>query len=147
MSKSAAAARYPSQSTPVEAPMAWTKSPPELIERFRMVAPGGPLAVEKQMFGYPAAFVNGHMFLGLHQSDLILRLSAEAQVEARAAGATDFTPMEGRPMRNFVTLPAAIIADDAAFRSWVGRAYAETAAMPPKEAKPAKPRKTAANRA
>jgi hypothetical protein len=28
-------------------------------------------AQRRQMFGYPAAFVNGHLFAGLHQSNLV----------------------------------------------------------------------------
>lgn len=116
--------------------MAWEKSPTELVERFRNVAPGGPMAVEKQMFGYPAAFVNGHMFMGLHEHRFTMRLSEAAQAEVRALGATDFTPMEGRSMKNFVVLPDAVVKDEEQLRAWVACAYAEAEAMPPKEAKP-----------
>ena len=34
----------------------------------------GPPAVARQIFGYPAGFVNGNMFMGLHQENLVLRL-------------------------------------------------------------------------
>ena len=44
---------------------AFTKSPPELVERFRTVLDGHPEAERKQMFGYPAAFVGGNLATGL----------------------------------------------------------------------------------
>lgn len=40
------------------------------------------------MFGYPACFVNGHIFMGLYREDMIVRLSEEDRKYAFAiAGA------------------------------------------------------------
>jgi TfoX/Sxy family transcriptional regulator of competence genes len=52
------------------------------------------------MFGYPAVFVNGNLFAGLHQENFILRLS-EAHRTALCSqhGAQLFEPMPGRRMR------------------------------------------------
>ncbi len=126
--------------------MAWDKSPAELVERFKGVAPGGPEAVEKPMFGYPAAFVRGYMFMGLFADTFIVRLSPEGIVAAKAAGAADFSPQEGRTMKNYVSLPAEVVADDVQLRSWVARAYAEALALPPKESKPKAPKAKPASR-
>jgi hypothetical protein len=52
--------------------MKWRESPPELVETFDTVLP--PPAERRLMFGYPAAFVNGNMFMGLWQEHLVLRL-------------------------------------------------------------------------
>lgn len=54
--------------------MASEKSPPELVDRFQSVAPGGPEAVERKMFGYPAAFVGGNHFMALHEQRFVVRL-------------------------------------------------------------------------
>src|SRR5205823_5011727 len=48
-------------------------SPPKLIALFDDVVPGPP-AERRKMFGYPAAFVNGHLFMGLFEDVLMLRL-------------------------------------------------------------------------
>ncbi|MCW3044661.1 MAG: hypothetical protein JWL57_2819 [Actinobacteria bacterium] len=61
----------------------WTKSPPELVEVFEAVFPGPP-AVARQMFGYPAGFVNGNMFMGLHQHNMVLRLPDGPRAELLA---------------------------------------------------------------
>lgn len=43
--------------------MAWKKPAPETIATFEAVLPGAP-AERRMMFGYPAAFVNGNVFMG-----------------------------------------------------------------------------------
>jgi len=47
--------------------MEWRKSPQHLIETFNSVVPGPPV-VPRKMFGYPAAFVNGNLFMSLFQT-------------------------------------------------------------------------------
>lgn len=70
--------------------MAWQKSSPELIARFDACLPDDPLVERRQMFGYPCAFVNGNMFVGLHEQNLIMRLDEagreRATAQARAEG-------------------------------------------------------------
>ena len=116
-----------------ERPMpSFTKSPPELVERFRSVLAGYPDAHQKPMFGFPAAFVGGNMATSLFREDWVVRLP-DAEIEAaRAAGAGAFEPMPGKPMKGFVTIPRAEVADDAALRGWVERGLARAASMPPK---------------
>ena len=70
----------------------WSKSPPALVEVFEAVFPGSP-AVARQMFGYPAGFVNGNMFMGLHQENMVLRLPDGPRAELLAIeGAATFEP-------------------------------------------------------
>lgn len=38
-----------------------------LIHLFDAVLPFGPEIERRKMFGYPAAFLNSHLFAGLHQ--------------------------------------------------------------------------------
>jgi hypothetical protein len=80
--------------------MAWKKSPPELVQRFEKVA--ASLGTERRkMFGYPASFVHGNMFAGLHEDRFVLRLGEEHLAEAMRAGARAFEPMPGRPMKGW----------------------------------------------
>ena len=111
----------------------FSKSPPELVERFSAVLDGYPDAVRKQMFGYPAAFVGGNMATGLFRDRWVVRLP-EGEIEAaKAAGAGSFEPVPGKPMKAFVAIPDADVADDAAIRRWVERGLALAGSMPAKK--------------
>ena len=109
----------------------WKKSPPALIDAFAAALAALPQAERRQMFGYPCAFVNGHMAVGLHEDRLIARVPNEA----------DRRPcvILGRRMKSY----AAIELDEAlapqAMALWVGRAVEFTATMAPKPPKPIKP--------
>jgi hypothetical protein len=111
----------------------FSKSPPELIERFGRVLDGYPDVVRKKMFGYPAAFVGGNMATGLFADRWVVRLP-DAEVEpAKSAGASSFEPMPGKPMKSFVVIPIADVGDDAAIRRWVERGLAHAASLPAKK--------------
>jgi TfoX/Sxy family transcriptional regulator of competence genes len=113
----------------------WTKSPPELVEVFEAVFPGPP-AVARQMFGYPAGFVNGNMFMGLHQHNMVLRLPDGPRAELLAMeGAATFEPMAGRPMKEYVVVPAILLAVPEDLEAWVAKALAHGASLPAKAAK------------
>jgi hypothetical protein len=111
----------------------FTKSPPELVERFASVMDRYPDAQRKKMFGYPAAFVDGNMATGLFAEQWVVRLPDPEIGEAKAAGAGSFEPMPGRPMKAFVVIPVADVADDAAIASWVERGLAHAASLPAKK--------------
>jgi hypothetical protein len=87
-----------------------TKSPPELIQAFESVMPGPP-EVARQMFGYPAGFVNDNMFMGLFPESMIPRLAEPSQGQLlKLDGAQIFEPMQGRPVKEYVAVPPAVIA-------------------------------------
>jgi hypothetical protein len=111
----------------------FTKSPPELVERFTAVLDRYPDAVRKKMFGYPAAFVGGNMATGLFAEQWVVRLPDAEIADAKAAGAEGFEPMPGRAMKAFVVIPATDVADDAAIARWVERGLAHAASMPAKK--------------
>jgi len=113
--------------------MKWRKSPPELIALFAEIMPGPP-AEPRQMFGYPAGFVNGNMFGGLYQDSLVLRLSDGDRAAFLALpGARVFEPMPGRPMREYVVAPPALLARKPELRDWIGRALKYGASLAPKK--------------
>ena len=113
----------------------WRKAPPELIEVFESVFPGPP-AVARQMFGYPAGFVNGNMFMGLLQEEMNLRLGPADRSELLAMeGASVFEPMPGRPMAEYVKVPPSLLANADELEAWVAKALAYGASLPLKAAK------------
>lgn len=118
----------------------WNKSSAQLAETFQAAVPDGPGVERRQMFGYPCAFVNGNMFTGLHEERLIVRLPEQQRAELLALdGAAVFEPMKGRPMREYVVVPPAILDDETTLRTWMRRARDYAASLPAKVKKSAKP--------
>ena len=111
---------------------AWRKAPPELVDRFVAAVAGVEGLEQRQMFGYPAAFMGGNMVTGLHQDSWIVRLGQDERSSLAEQGWKTFSPMPGRPMREYLALPAAVAADPEAARSWVERAAAYGRSLPPK---------------
>jgi len=117
--------------------MAWRKSPQQLIETFSSTLPSDPRVEPRKMFGYLAAFVNGNLFAGLHQESFILRLPrGDREKLLRDHGAKIFEPMAGRPMREYVVLPEALLADRAAVGALLARSLAYAAELPAKTKAP-----------
>lgn len=114
--------------------MKWRKPSEELIKLFEEVTPGPP-AIAKKMFGFPAAFVNGNMFMGLHQEDMILRLPEGSRAELLKMNARIFEPMPGRPMREYVVVPPSLLRDRNKLSSWVQKALEYGSSLPPKAGK------------
>jgi len=115
--------------------MAWTKSPKSLVDLFEVSLPESPGLQRRQMFGYPVAFVNGHMCAGLFQDTAFIRPPPAARAELEAEGARPFEPMAGRPLRDYLTLPETVMEDEERFGAFVSVACAFTAGLPPKPPK------------
>jgi TfoX/Sxy family transcriptional regulator of competence genes len=102
------------------------------MARFDAALPDDPACARRQMFGCPAAFVNGNMFACLHQENVIVRLDADARAALQRAGGQAFEPLPGRIMREYLALPAAMLGDPRRLRRWLGRAFAHAGSLPPK---------------
>src|SRR5260221_13681700 len=111
---------------------AWKKSPQSLIDTFAAALPDDPRLERRAMFGYPCTFVGGNMCTGLHQEDMIVRLDEEEREKLVRGGARIFEPMKGRPMKEDVVVPAAILADGKKLRALVTRSLAYALSLPPK---------------
>jgi TfoX/Sxy family transcriptional regulator of competence genes len=132
--------------------MKWKKPPPDLVDFFASMMPGPP-AVPRKMFGYPAGFINGNLFMSLFQDDMILRLpESQRQEMLKKEGAKSFEPMPGRPMREYVAVPPDLLADSRELGSWVLRSLEYASSLKPKssakksKAASAKPEKSASAR-
>ena len=119
--------------------MAWKKAPPAVVAAFEALVPKRPDVQRRQMFGYPAAFVNGRMFAGLHEDRLVLRLDDQAIAAAKRRGATDFEAMAGRAMKGWVAVPRRLLEDEDVVRGWIESAFGHVASTPAK--KPRRPRR------
>jgi len=114
----------------------WRKSSPELIALFESVAPDQPGVEARKMFGWPARFVNGNMFTGLHEETLIMRLSEEDRTAfLKSKGASIFEPMPGRKMQEYVVAPDAMVREPEELRKWLQKSLAYASALPAKAAK------------
>jgi TfoX/Sxy family transcriptional regulator of competence genes len=109
------------------------KASPAAVERFESLLPSGPEVTVKNMFGQPAAFVAGHMFMGVFGAQVFVRLSEEDLASvAKIPGVRPFEPMPGRPMRAYAVLPEALLLKPGAAAPWVKKSIAYARGLPPK---------------
>src|SRR5436853_357761 len=109
----------------------FTKAPPEVVARFARATEGLGGVEQRKMFGYPAAFAGGNMMACVFQDRIMLRLSPSDRAAALALpGAKLFEPMPGRPMKEYVELPASTKPAD--FAKWVDRSLAYVKSLPPR---------------
>ena len=109
------------------------RSPPELVARFDAVAERFPIAQRRKMFGYPALFVGGNLVTGLFADTWMVRLAADDLAKLLAVpGAAPFSPMPGRTMKGYATLPPDVVADDGALDGWLARAIEFGKTLPAK---------------
>jgi len=116
--------------------MEWKKAPQELVD-FIMDKMKDKNCDYKKMFGYPAYFFNGNMFVGVHGDKLFLRLSVAdtAEIKKDCPSVTAFEPMPGRAMKGYVVLPKSLYSDNKAFNDWLGKSMKYAAELPPKKTK------------
>jgi TfoX/Sxy family transcriptional regulator of competence genes len=125
--------------------MAWVKVPPENHPIFHAALPKDPRVQTAPMFGGVVAKVNGHIFAGLFGRSVMIWLpEAERAAALSLEGAAPFDPMgDGRARSEKIMLPESLMADPPELRRWIARAFKGTLALPPKAAKPPRPRKAA----
>jgi TfoX/Sxy family transcriptional regulator of competence genes len=83
--------------------MEWKKAPEELVE-FIAEKMKDKKCDYRKMFGYPAYFINGNMFVGVFGDKLFLRLSESdiVKITETCKDISAFEPMHGRPMKGYV---------------------------------------------
>ncbi len=113
--------------------MEFKKAPQQLIDTFDAVMPGPP-AEKRMMFGYPSGVVNGNMFMGLFGDAMNLRLPETLRSELIELGGKPFEPM-GRPMREYVTVPASLLANKVKLSVWVKKSLEYGSSLPIKKKK------------
>jgi len=118
---------------------AWKKTSPELVAAFDKALPASAGVTRRPMFGYASAFVNGNMFAGTFQDAIVVRLAERDRAELlKVKGAAPFEPM-GRPMKEYVVVPASIVATPKALGAWIDRGHRFALALPAKSAAKTRP--------
>lgn len=107
----------------------------DLAERVReIVAPMGGIA-EIAMFGGLCFTQNGHMFVGVMNDDLMVRVGPDgndAALKLPGARPMDFT---NRPMKGYVYFDKTATADRQSLAKWIGMGSDFAATLPPKKPK------------
>jgi TfoX/Sxy family transcriptional regulator of competence genes len=116
--------------------MKWKKAPEELVQ-FLAEKMKSFNCEYKKMFGYPAYFINGNMFAGVHGDKLFVRLSESDMNEIMNAhlNITRFEPMPGRVMQGYAVLPKQVYSDDKLFAKCLDKSMKYASALPPKQKK------------
>jgi TfoX/Sxy family transcriptional regulator of competence genes len=84
------------------------------------------------MFGYASAFVNGNMFAGTFQDSIVVRLAeTDRAALLKVKGAAPFEPM-GHPMKEYVVIPAGIVAKPKGLGAWIERGHRYALTLPAK---------------
>lgn len=86
----------------------------------------------KKMFGGVCHLLNGNMFCGVYREFLILRLGEEAAADALEQTHVNVFDITGKPMRGWVMVSRAGFESDRTLKSWLDKAAAFVAALPPK---------------
>lgn len=99
---------------------------------FASVSPLDARVTIKPMFGSLAGFINGNMFIGLYGEAIFVRLPEDQRQELLQAGGEAFSPMPGRPMKEYVTVPEAWRQEPDRIGSWIERSLAWAETLPEK---------------
>ena len=109
------------------------KASPEAAQRLTSLLGRDPRVEVRKMFGHPAAFVNGNLCVGTFGDELFVRLgAADVLALAKAPGVRPFEPMAGRPMKQYLVLPPAMLNRPAQAKKWVARSIEHALSLPPK---------------
>jgi hypothetical protein len=117
----------------------FTKTPPEVVAAFDAASPSRADIERKTMFSYPALFVKGNMFAFTFGPKIAVR--ADEATRAKP-GMKRFEPMPGRPMGEYVEVPAKDT-KGAALKKWMSAALAYADTLPAKAKKTAPTKKAA----
>lgn len=113
---------------------AFTKPTAATVQAFESAVDGLAGVERRTMFGYPSVFLNGNMLASVFQDRIMVRLSEDDRAAAQStAGARPFEPSPGRAMREYIELPAAVVAKKAELRKWFERAWDYVASLPAKK--------------
>jgi TfoX N-terminal domain len=107
----------------------------DLADRVRAAVPDALAVTERKMFGGLAFMLSGHMFCGVVEDTLMVRLGpdgADRALDRAHVRPTDFT---GRPAKGAVFVEPGGL-HGAALQDWVDAAIEYARGLPPKQATP-----------
>jgi TfoX/Sxy family transcriptional regulator of competence genes len=121
--------------------MKFEKADPSIVKLFNEIAHSSSEkkgVEERKMFGYPCRFVNGNMYMGLHNNNMILRLSEKDRIDFLKLGARLFEPMPGRIMKEYVEVPKEMMIreEDKStndLKAWIDKSLSYAMTLAPKK--------------
>jgi len=102
-----------------------------LAARIRSVLAERENVTEQKMFGGIAFMIGGRMAVGVVRDDLMVRVGPDAHDEALASPHVRPMDFTGRPMRGFVLVAPAGVADDSELQGWVEAGASFAVSQPP----------------
>ena len=106
---------------------------PEASQRLETLLGRDPRVKIRKMFGQPAAFANGNICVGTFGKELFVRLNdSDVEILTKVAGVRRFEPMPGRPMKQYLVLPPALLEKPTEAKKWVRRSVEYALSLPPK---------------
>jgi len=104
----------------------------ELAQRIRKHLAVHKRLTEKKMFGGLAFLLNGNMCCGVHRRELIVRLSPARTEAALGTPHTRIFDLSGRPMKGWILVEPAGLADEPALAKWLHLGTTYAASLPKK---------------
>ena len=115
----------------------------DLADRIRAHLAHRAGVTEKELFGGIAFMLQGNMAVGVSGADLLVRLARAQHATAVVEPHARPFAMTGREMPGYILVAPPGTATDAALGTWIDRAVAHGATLPPKKKPAAKPKATA----
>jgi TfoX/Sxy family transcriptional regulator of competence genes len=113
--------------------MSMPRTDDKMKQFFAAVMPGDPHIHIHPMFGNLAGFINGNMFVGLYGQQIFVRLPEDERTRLmEQEGAALFSPMPGKPMKEYVTLPEEWRDEPGKITAWIEQSLQWAGAMPEK---------------
>jgi TfoX/Sxy family transcriptional regulator of competence genes len=103
-----------------------------LAERIRQRLGARKSVEEKKMFGGIGFLLNGNMLVGVWKDSLIVRLGPDEGDAALREPHVKVFDITGRPMKGWVLVEAAGVADDDRLGAWIERALSFVRTLPAK---------------
>ena len=112
------------------------KFSPELSESLEKKLHDYGISAKKQkMFGHEVFFLNGYMFTGANESGIFVHIGKDARDIAleKEAGVSQFEPMEGTVMREYLLIRRPIYSDGEQLKKWLALSSQYLLSLPPKK--------------
>jgi TfoX/Sxy family transcriptional regulator of competence genes len=88
--------------------------------------------VEKPMVGGIGFLWRGNLLCGVMGDELLIRVDAREAADFEGAGGAHPMVMGGRRAKSWLLVPASTVRSDAGLVTWLDRAFAFVATLPPK---------------
>ena len=103
-----------------------------LAARIRALVATVPGIAEKKMFGGLAFLLNGNMSVGVHGSELIVRIEPDATESCLQEPGVRIFDITGKPMKGWLLISSAALSQKKTLAAWVKRGLAYAGSLPAK---------------